>query len=89
MITEFGAANGIECESYITDIINYMADNDAYIGWSAWAAGPFWGVYSPCCSNSATWGSLEPGSIASDGSPGWVIYILQNAVIGITLTKVD
>ena len=70
MITEFGAANGTECASYVTDIINYMADNDAYIGWSAWAAGPFWGVNSPCCSDSQTWGSLEPGSLASDGSPG-------------------
>jgi endoglucanase len=38
MITEFGAANGSECSSYVTDIIAYMADNDAYIGWAAWAA---------------------------------------------------
>lgn len=70
MITEFGAANGTECSNYVTDIIDYMADNDAYIGWAAWAAGPFWGVNSPCCSDSQTWGSLEPGSLASDGSPG-------------------
>ncbi|KIM95960.1 glycoside hydrolase family 5 protein [Oidiodendron maius Zn] len=70
MITEFGAANGTECESYVIDIIDYMADNDAYIGWSAWAAGPFWGTYSPCCSDSQQWGSLEPGSVAADGSPG-------------------
>ena len=69
MITEFGAANGTECASYVTDIINYMAENDEYIGWTAWAAGPFWGTYSPCCADSGQWGSLEPGSLAADGSP--------------------
>lgn len=70
MITEFGAANGTECSSYVSDIINYMAENDEYIGWTAWAAGPLWGKNSPCCSDSSQWGSLEPGSTAADGSPG-------------------
>jgi endoglucanase len=70
MITEFGAANGTQCDPYLTDIINYMADNEEYIGWTAWAAGPFWGTASPCCTSSASYGSLEPGSLASDGSPG-------------------
>ncbi|CZR54622.1 probable endoglucanase 1 precursor [Phialocephala subalpina] len=70
MITEFGAANGTQCDSYITDMVNYMAANDVYIGWTAWAAGPLWGSYSACCADSQQWGSLEPGSTASDGSPG-------------------
>ena len=70
MITEFGAANGTECASYVSDMLNYMADNEEYIGWTAWAAGPIWGTSSPCCSDSAAWGSLEPGSLAGDGSPG-------------------
>lgn len=70
MITEFGGANGTECDSYITGIIDYMAQNDVYIGWSAWAAGPLWGKSSACCSDSEQWGSLEPGSTAADGSPG-------------------
>jgi len=69
MITEFGGANGTECAPYITDMVNYMAQNDVYIGWTAWAAGPFWGTNSPCCTDSAQWGSLEPGSTAADGSP--------------------
>jgi hypothetical protein len=101
-----------------------MADNEEYIGWTAWAAGPFWGSNSPCkclpestyvlsrskrpgnitlcathqlflvsqllidpssildkyvfdiltcgtgCTDSKQWGSLEPGSKASDGTPG-------------------
>jgi endoglucanase len=70
MISEFGGANGTECDSYITGIIDYMAQNDVYIGWSAWAAGPLWGSNSACCANSEEWGSLEPGTTASDGSPG-------------------
>jgi endoglucanase len=69
MITEFGAANGTQCASYVTDMVNYMAANDVYIGWTAWAAGPLWGTYSPCCTDSKQWGSLEPGSTASDGTP--------------------
>lgn len=70
MITEFGASNGTQCASYVSEIIDYMADNPEYIGWTAWAAGPFWGTASPCCSDSKNWGSLEPGTLASDGSPG-------------------
>lgn len=70
MITEFGTANSTGCTSYMSDIINYMSDNPQYIGWTAWAAGPFWGTSSPCCTDQAHWGSLEPGSIAADGTPG-------------------
>jgi len=70
MITEFGAANGTQCQSYIQDLIKYMADNEEYIGWTAWAAGPFWGSASPCCTDGAQYGSLEPGSLAGDGTPG-------------------
>jgi endoglucanase len=70
MTTEFGASNGTEYASYVTDIITYMADNGVYIGWTAWAAGFLWGSYIACCANSETWGSLEPGSLASDGGPG-------------------
>jgi endoglucanase len=70
MITEFGAANGTECKPYIDGIIKYMAQNEEYIGWTAWAAGPIWGTSSPCCTSGANYGSLEPYSLASDGSPG-------------------
>jgi endoglucanase len=54
----------------LADMLNYMSDNEEYIGWTAWAAGPFWGPYSPCCTDSKQLGSLEPGSTAADGSPG-------------------
>lgn len=80
MITEFGASNGTQCTGYIDDILNYMANNDVYIGWTAWAAGPLWGTYSPCCADSGTWGSLEPGSLASDGSPGMYTGVWVNEI---------
>ncbi|CAJ2507179.1 Uu.00g083650.m01.CDS01 [Anthostomella pinea] len=69
-ITEFGGANNTGCAAMLTDMVDYMADNEEYIGWTAWAAGPFWGASSPCCTDSLQLGSLEPGSTAADGSPG-------------------
>ncbi|KAI1078624.1 glycoside hydrolase family 5 protein [Whalleya microplaca] len=66
-ITEFGAHNNTGCDTMLADFVKYMADNDAYIGWTAWAAGPFWGTASPCCTDDAQYGSLEPGSKAADG----------------------
>lgn len=70
MITEFGSANGTQCQPYLEGMLGYMRDNPEYIGWTAWAAGPFWGTNSACCTDSKQWGSLEPGSKASDGGPG-------------------
>ncbi|KAF2709219.1 glycoside hydrolase family 5 protein [Pleomassaria siparia CBS 279.74] len=70
MITEFGASNTTECATMLSDMIKYMASNDVYIGWTAWAAGPFWGSNSACCTDSKQWGSLEPASKAADGGPG-------------------
>ena len=69
-ITEFGGANNTGCATMLEDMLNYMSENEEYIGWTAWAAGPFWGSYSPCCTDSVQLGSLEPGSTAVDGSPG-------------------
>jgi len=40
MITEFGGGNNPGCLQAVSDLIQYMADNDVYIGWSIWAAGP-------------------------------------------------
>ncbi|KAH7093408.1 glycoside hydrolase superfamily [Paraphoma chrysanthemicola] len=69
MVTEWGSPNGTQCAGYVRDMLNYVANNTEYIGWAAWAAGPFWGTNSPCCSDGNAWGSLEPGSKASDGGP--------------------
>ncbi|KAI0157911.1 glycoside hydrolase family 5 protein [Hypoxylon sp. FL1284] len=68
-ITEFGGYNNTSCDNMLADFIKYMDDNDEYIGWTAWAAGPIWGASSPCCTDSQNLGSFEPGSKAADGSP--------------------
>ncbi|KAK3629165.1 hypothetical protein LTR56_017813 [Elasticomyces elasticus] len=70
MVTEFGADNNTMCDQYLTEAVQYMNKNPEYIGWTAWAAGPIWGASSPCCTDQRALGSLEPGSLASDGSPG-------------------
>ncbi|KAF8865727.1 glycoside hydrolase [Acephala macrosclerotiorum] len=63
MITEFGTSNSTGCTSYMADIIKQTHN-------TAWAAGLLWGTSSPCCTDQAHWGSLEPGSTAADGTPG-------------------
>ncbi|KAG4415234.1 hypothetical protein IFR04_011645 [Cadophora malorum] len=80
MITEIGVGNGTQCQSYLTDIITYMKNNPEYIGWTAWAAGPFWGSARPCCTDSKQYGSLEPGSKGADGSPGLYTTIWVNQI---------
>ena len=69
MITEFGGSNTTSCEGMLAEALAYMEENEEYIGWTAWAAGPFWGPNSPCCTDSEQLGSLEPGSEAVDGGP--------------------
>ena len=68
-ITEFGGANTTACHTMLNSLLDYMSSNDEYLGWTAWAAGPFWGDSSPCCTDQAHYGSLEPGSKAADGGP--------------------
>lgn len=70
LVSEFGGSNTTGCADMLKDALAYMSGNEEYIGWAAWAAGPFWGTAAPCCSNSTQLGSLEPGSLAGDGSPG-------------------
>ncbi|KAK0727751.1 glycoside hydrolase superfamily [Lasiosphaeria miniovina] len=61
-ITEFGGSNTTACVGMLGDMLDYMAQNEEYIGWTAWAA-------DPCCTDSAQYGSLEPGSTAANGGP--------------------
>ncbi|KAB5575433.1 glycoside hydrolase superfamily [Coniochaeta sp. 2T2.1] len=82
-ITEFGGSNTTGCATMLNDLLTYMETNPEYIGWTAWAAGPFWGTASPCCTDSKNLGSLEPGSKAADGGPSlydtvWVPVIQKH-----------
>jgi endoglucanase len=70
MVTEFGGSASEECAGMLAGALRYLEENSEYVGWTAWAAGPLWGPYSPCCTGSAPLGSLEPGSRAEDGTAG-------------------
>ncbi|KAF8318153.1 cellulase-domain-containing protein [Clavulina sp. PMI_390] len=68
-ISEFGGDNTTSCDTLLPAAIEYLNENDEYIGWSMWAAGPIWGTAAPCCSDSTPLGSLEPTSVAGGGGP--------------------
>ena len=54
---EFGGGRGTVCLAAIRDITTYINDRpDEWLGWSYWAAGPWWGNY---------FSSLEPLNINS------------------------
>uniref|UniRef100_A0A0W0F420 cellulase n=1 Tax=Moniliophthora roreri TaxID=221103 RepID=A0A0W0F420_MONRR len=67
MLTEFGGGNNDGCRQALDDLLTFLEDNDVWIGWTAWAAGPFWGTFSPCCGTDT--GSLEPGTLNDLGEP--------------------
>lgn len=79
-VSEFGGSNTTECATMLTEALAYMSDNEEYIGWSAWAAGPFWGSSAPCCSDGTKLGSLEPGSTAGDGSPSLYTTVWEKTI---------
>ena len=55
---EFGGGRGDVCLAAIRDITTYMNDRpDVWIGWSYWAAGPWWDEY---------FSTLEPLNISSN-----------------------
>jgi len=78
VISEFGGGNNANCFQFIDDLLTYLEDNDVYIGWSIWAAGPFWGTNSPCC--GADTGSLEPGNVNDMGGPNAFETVWPSAV---------
>lgn len=86
LVSEFGGDNNTGCYDLLTQAIDYMAANDEYIGWSAWAAGPLWGTEAPCCNDGEPLGSLEPGSVAGNGKPG-LYYTVWLRVIQPLLPK--
>jgi len=77
-ISEFGGGANDGCYQALNDMFDYMNDNDVYIGWSIWAAGPLWGTSSPCCGPAV--GSLEPGKVNAAGGPNGFDTVWANAV---------
>ncbi|KAF5358589.1 hypothetical protein D9758_007717 [Tetrapyrgos nigripes] len=78
MLTEFGAGNNENCFYLLNEMLQYLADNDVYIGWSAWAAGPLWGTFRSCCGDDT--GSLEPGNTNDLGGPNAFKTVWPNAI---------
>ncbi|WVF66159.1 hypothetical protein IAT40_000899 [Kwoniella sp. CBS 6097] len=80
IVDEFGGSNNTMCGTELGSLLDYLSENDVYIGWAAWAAGPLWKNNSACCNNFEPVGSLEPGTFGSDGTPSqyydvWLPYI--------------
>ncbi|KAF8318150.1 glycoside hydrolase family 5 protein [Clavulina sp. PMI_390] len=71
-ISEFGGDNTTSCTTLLPEALQYLSENDEYIGWTMWAAGPLWGTTAPCCNDDALLGSLEPNSVA--GGHGSSLY---------------
>ncbi|KAH8797977.1 cellulase-domain-containing protein [Flagelloscypha sp. PMI_526] len=67
-VNEFGGGNNDNCRAMIGEMLDYLAANDVYIGWAAWAAGPLWGTFRSCCGDET--GNLEPNTLTIDGTPG-------------------
>ncbi|KAF8750722.1 Cellulase (glycosyl hydrolase family 5) [Rhizoctonia solani] len=69
ILAETGGGQNANCFAQIREMLDYLAANDEYIGWTAWAAGPLWGNFRSCCGEDS--GNLEPGTKAGNGSiPG-------------------
>ncbi|CAN6602623.1 hypothetical protein TRVA0_002S01442 [Trichomonascus vanleenenianus] len=41
-LSEFGAGSNDVCVECIENLLDFMNDNDEWIGWTYWAAGPMW-----------------------------------------------
>ncbi|QRV82648.1 Cellulase (glycosyl hydrolase family 5 protein) [Ceratobasidium sp. AG-Ba] len=79
LVGEIGGGSNTNCYNMLQETLDYLAANDVYIGWTAWAAGPLWGTFRSCCGDDS--GNLEPGTKAGNGSlPGGYDTIWANGV---------
>ncbi|KAJ7763175.1 endoglucanase 1 [Mycena maculata] len=78
VLSEFGGGDNEICFEFIDDLVQYLAANDEWIGWSIWAAGPLWGPNSPCCGPDT--GSLEPGQVNDLGQPDAFYTVWPNSI---------
>ncbi|KAJ7584757.1 endoglucanase 1 [Mycena floridula] len=78
VLSEFGAGNNDNCFQFVDDLLTYLEDNDVWIGWTAWAAGPLWGTFRACCGDDT--GSLEPGQLTDLGTPNAFDTVWANAI---------
>jgi len=54
---EFAGGNNPTCQQAVEGMLTYMEQNaDVYVGWSWWAAGPWWGTYMYSIAPTSTGG---------------------------------
>ncbi|MEO7934730.1 MAG: glycoside hydrolase family 5 protein [Dokdonella sp.] len=71
---EFAGANNADCHTAIVSAMNHLdANDDVWLGWTWWAAGPWWGDYMY---------SLEPtANFATDRAQmAWLIPYIGNPI---------
>lgn len=79
LVGEIGSGANDNCYTQLKELLDYLAANDEYIGWTGWAAGPLWGTFRSCCGDDS--GNLEPGTKAGNGSlPGGYDTIWANGI---------
>jgi len=67
-----GGANSV-CEDGINAMLTHMDQHPVWLGWTWWAAGPWWG---------SSWASIEPASDGSDKPQvAWLLEHLNSATI--------
>mmetsp|Transcript_40069 Transcript_40069/g.105121 ORF Transcript_40069/g.105121 Transcript_40069/m.105121 type:complete len:339 (-) Transcript_40069:331-1347(-) len=70
---EFAGGNNDQCSQAVDNMLSYMEQHPAWIGWTWWAAGPWWG---------SSWSSVEPNADGSDKPQvAWLEKHLQSAVV--------
>jgi endoglucanase len=66
---EFAGANNATCRQAIESALQHIENNKNYwIGWTWWAAGPWWGPYMY---------SIEPTNGADAAQMSWLAPFLQ------------
>merc|ERR1712217_302147 len=71
ILSEFAAGANSVCEEGIDAMLTHMDQHPVWLGWTWWAAGPWWG-------NS--WASIEPSDNGTDKAQvAWLLKHLHNS----------
>lgn len=82
MLAELGAPNTATCRAAVTDLLTYVQNNsDVVVGWTWWAAGPWWGDYQL---------TIEPKNGVDRPQMAWLLPFLKDvADAGVDATVPD
>jgi len=72
-LSEFSAGANSVCQEGIDAMLTHMDHHPVWLGWTWWAAGPWWGT---------SWASVEPGTDGSDKSQtAWLLKHLNRSIL--------